>query len=110
MSKGFEILKNLEKSRCYHIEQLNHKIKTSVFMSKQLKQGNQEDMSGTFLFCVPLRVGVFSIVIWQLMYGSVRIYLSTRVDDELRGYYYYMHFAGHCFSIGAAVILFLGLL
>lgn len=67
-------------------------------------------MSGTFLFCIPLRIGVFSIVIWQLLYGSVRIYLATKVPDEVQGFYYHMDFFGHCFSLVAAGILFLGLL
>ena len=52
-------------------------------------------------------VGYSSI---QLMYGSVRVYMGTLVEDEDRGFYFYLHLTGHCVSLAAAAILVLGLL
>ena len=65
---------------------------------------------GTCCLCVPLRVGVFSIVVLQLAHGSVRLYLATQVQAEDRGIAFYFDFSAHCFSLAAAVILFLGVL
>eukprot|EP00092_Neocalanus_flemingeri_P030037 GFUD01032611.1.p1 GENE.GFUD01032611.1~~GFUD01032611.1.p1 ORF type:complete len:193 (-),score=40.13 GFUD01032611.1:49-627(-) len=67
-------------------------------------------MSGYCMNCVPLRPGVWAIALLQIMYGSVRIYMATLAEDEEKGFYYYLDFTGHCFSLAAAVILMLGLL
>ena len=65
---------------------------------------------GQFLFCIPLKIGVFAIVILQLIYGSTRIYLSSQTPEAERGYNFYLSFSAHCFSLAAAGLLFIGVL
>ena len=59
---------------------------------------------------IPLKPGVWAIALLQLMYGSVRVYMATQEVEEDRGFYFYLHLTGHCFSLAAAAILMLGLL
>ena len=59
---------------------------------------------------IPLKPGVWSIALLQLLYGSARVYMATQADQEERGFYFYLHFTSHCFSLAAAAILMLGLL
>ena len=47
---------------------------------------------------------------FQIVYGSTRMYFASKVDEEERGFSYYMDFTGHCMSLGAAVFIALGLL
>ena len=65
---------------------------------------------GEFLFCIPLRIGVFAIVMLQLIYGSTRMYLICQTPEEQRGYNFYLDFSAHCFSLAAAGLLFIGVL
>lgn len=65
---------------------------------------------GEFLFCIPLRIGVFGIVMLQLIYGSTRMYLICQTPEEQRGYNFYLDFSAHCFSLAAAGLLFIGVL
>ena len=65
---------------------------------------------GEFLFCIPLRIGVFAVVLLQLIYGSTRMYLLCQTPDEQRGYNFYLDFSVHCFSLAAAGLLFIGVL
>ena len=60
--------------------------------------------------CVPLKPGVWAIALLQLLYGSVRIYMATQEEQEERGFYFYLNFTAHCFSLAAAALLMLGLL
>ena len=64
----------------------------------------------TCLGIIPLRLGVISISMFQIMYGSTRIYFATKVETEERGFSYYMDFTGHCMSLAAACFIALGLL
>ena len=66
-------------------------------------------MTSYCMNCVPLKPGVWAIALFQIMYGSVRIYMATQTGEEERGFYYYMDFTGHCFSLAAAAILMIGL-
>ena len=68
------------------------------------------EMSSVCLGCIPLRLGVISIAMFQIVYGSTRMYFASKVDEEERGFSYYMDFTGHCMSLGAAVFIALGLL
>ena len=67
-------------------------------------------MSSSCLGFIPLRLGVISIAMFQIMYGTTRIYFASQVDEEERGFSYYMDFTGHCMSLGAAGFIALGLL
>jgi len=46
----------------------------------------------------------------QMIYGSVRLYLTSKIADDQRGFYYYFHLFTQCFSLGAAVVLSLGVI
>ena len=59
---------------------------------------------------IPLRLGVISIAMFQIMYGTTRIYFATRVESDQRGFSYYLDFTGHCMSLVAAGFIALGLL
>ena len=65
---------------------------------------------GQFLLCIPLRIGVFMIVMMQIMYASARIYISAKSDNDNKGMYFYLDFTGHIMGLFAAVLLFLGVL
>ena len=65
---------------------------------------------GQFLLCIPIRIGVFMIVMMQIMYASARIYICTKSDDDKKGMYFYLDFTGHILGLVAAVLLFIGVL
>ena len=64
----------------------------------------------TCLGFIPLRIGVISIAMFQITYGTTRIYLASRVEGEDRGFNYYLDFTSHCMGLAAAGFLALGLL
>ena len=66
-------------------------------------------MTSYCMNCVPLKPGVWAIALLQILYGSVRIYFATLTDDEDKGFYFYLHFAGQALSLAAACILMIGL-
>ena len=67
-------------------------------------------MSGYCLNCVPLKPGVWAIAAMQILYTSTRLYILTQQEEDQRGFYFFLHFVGHCFGLAAAGLLILGLL
>merc|ERR1711892_129925 len=67
-------------------------------------------MTAYCMNCVPLKPGVWAIALLQIVYGSARIVMATKADEEQRGFHFYFDFIGYSFSLAAAVILMLGLL